>query len=127
MFFHFLSFSLSLLGAQKSDFFWASISLRFLLTVLVKNQFWGPSRVVYGRYPFGPSFPFFPTLFSPVFRLFSYFLFHCLSFFCSFLHFLISECFSFSFFIFSEEKVSSFLFYLYFFQIFFIAGICIRV
>ena len=34
IFFHFLSFSLSLLGAQILIFFWASISLRFLLTIL---------------------------------------------------------------------------------------------
>ena len=35
IFFHFLSFSLSLLGAQNLIFFWASISSRFLLTVLM--------------------------------------------------------------------------------------------
>ena len=48
-----------------------------------------------GRYPFGPSFPFFSTFFLPFFF-----------FFLSFLAFY----FSFSFFIYSEEKVSSFLF-----------------
>ena len=64
IFFHYLSFSL--LCAQNL-IFWASISSRFLLTILMyKNQFLGPSR---------EAFPFFLLFFSPVFFFFSCFFF----------------------------------------------------
>ena len=77
MFFHFHSFSFIfihflclLLGAQNLVCFGASISLRFLLTVLMKkiNQLLGPSR---GRgTPFGPSFPVFSSFFFSRFLFF---------------------------------------------------------
>ena len=99
IFFHFLSFSL--LGGQNLIFFWASISLRFLLPVLMKNQFLGPSRVagISGGTPLGPLF------------FFSYFFSHFLSFFmflCSFLHFFIFLMF----FIFFFQKKKFVLFFL---------------
>ena len=76
MFFHFRSFSLSLLGAQNLIF----LGLNFVTISLdssdVKNQFLGPSRVV----PFGPSFPFFHTFFFSRFFL-SFFLLFIFSFF----------------------------------------------
>ena len=89
MFFHFLSFSFIFLhylsfsfiffvfvGCSKSDFFLASISLRFLLTVLLqRNQFLGPSRGV----PIWALFSFFSSFFfSPVFF---FFVVHFLHFF----------------------------------------------
>ena len=40
-------------------------------------------------YPFGPSFPFFPTFFSPVDCFFLAFYFFIFLIFCSFLHFLL--------------------------------------
>ena len=99
IFFHFLSFSFSFIfiffvGCSKSDFLWASISLRFLLTVLIKNQFLGPSRVA----PLWTLFSFFFLLvFSPVF--FCLFLFSCCFNFFAFLHFSsFYSFFNFSFF-----------------------------
>ena len=117
-FFHFLSFSfiffhfLCLCWVLKIWFFWASISLRFLLTVLMcKINFWNPSRVPL----LGPLFPFFPHFFfSSVLSFFFLFYFSHFLFISSFFDFLMFFIF---FFIFSEEKVSSFLFLLYFFQI----------
>ena len=96
IFFHFLSFSFVFVGCSKSDFFWASISSRFLLTVLLwKNQFLGPSRVVITLH-WAPLFLFF-LLFFPVFFL-SFFLllifsFFVHSFFFDFLMFFISSFF----------------------------------
>ena len=106
IFFRFLSFSFILLGAQNLIFFGTSISLRFLLTVLMEKSIFGP---IPGT-PFGPSFPFFPTFFSPVFLSFSCFLkihFSHFLFISSFFDFFNVFHFLFSF---SEEKVSSFLF-----------------
>ena len=69
MFFHFLSCSLSLLGAQNLIF----LGLHFVTISLdsssVKNQFLGPSRVVFLT-PLGPLFLFFPIFCSTVFCLF---------------------------------------------------------
>ena len=91
IFLHFLSFSfIFFVGCSKSDFF---SGLKFVTISLdssyVKNQFLGPSRVVYT--PFGPSFPFLSLpFFSPVFCLFScLFIFLFFLILCSFLHFLI--------------------------------------
>ena len=109
----------------KSDFFRASISLRFLLTVLMwKINFWAHL----GWYPFGPSFPFFPTFFFLpfffVFFLAFYFLFfsHFL-FISSFFDFLMFSIFFFHFF---RRKSFFFSIFLYFFQKCFIAGVSIR-
>ena len=73
-------------GGSKSDFPGASISLRLLLTVLRKIQFFGPSREV----PF-EAFSFF---FPPFFVLFSsfFFFFFFLLFSCFFFIFFSSSC-----------------------------------
>ena len=101
--FHFLSFSFIFfvfVGCSKSDFFWASISSRFLLTVIMlKINSWGHL----GWYPFGP-FSFFPTFFLPFFLVFTLIF----SFFVHFFIFLIFDVFLFSFF--QKKKVSSFPF-----------------
>ena len=67
-FFHFLSFS----GAQKiCFFFWASISLRFLLKFLLEKN-----SIFRKGYPFEASFLFFlPFFLLFVFVFFSFFLF----------------------------------------------------
>ena len=97
----------------------------------VKNQSLGPSREGGGEGEwyhdrFGPSFPFFHIFFSR-FLFFSCFLFFLFSFFfiSSFFDFLMFFHFPCSFF--SEEKSFFFSFFLYFFQICFIAGVSIRV
>ena len=82
MFFHFLSFSLSLLGAQNLIFFGLNFVTISLDSSYVKNQFLGPSRVVGA--PVGPRFLFFLLFFPPVFL--SFFL---LLFFHFFVHFFI--------------------------------------
>ena len=104
LFFIFLLFSFlcsfSLLGCTKSDFLFASIASRFLVTVQ-KNIFL--SRL--GGVPlWAPPFPFFP--------------FVCI--------FPFLKHYSFSFFFFSR-KCFSFSCFLYVFQTCFIAGISIRV
>ena len=86
MFFHVLSCSLSLLGAQNLIFF---VGLNFVTISLdsshVKNQFWGPSRVVGGN-PFGPSFPFLPTFLLLCFVFFlAFYFFNFLFFFFLFI------------------------------------------
>ena len=109
MFFHVLSFSFSLLGAQNLIFSGLNFVTISLDRSHVKKQFWGPSRVVH---PFGPSFPFFPPFFSPVFFFFffCFLFFHVFSFFVHFFIFLNFLMFFIFFLHFSEEKVSSFLF-----------------
>ena len=104
MFLHFSSFFLYVLsfsfiffvfvGCSKSDFFWASISFRFLLTFLVKKiQFVGPSRD-----PFGPSFPFLFLPFFPPFSFsFSWILFFFSFFFFFFFYFFFKIMFFFIF------------------------------
>ena len=58
--FQILSIFSFFVGGSKSDFFWASLSLRFLLTALMsKFNFW--ARL--GRYPFEPFFLFFLLFF----------------------------------------------------------------
>ena len=76
----------------------------------MKNQFWGPSRVVKVT-PLWALFSFFSYFFFlPFFCLFFFlFIFSFFLIFCSFLH--LFDFFNvFHFFIFSEEKVCSFLF-----------------
>ena len=83
MFFHFLPFSsiyfhflfsfFFFVGCSKSVFFWVSISLRFLLTVLMQKSI----------YRFGPSFPFFSSCFFLCFLSF----FVLFNIFFVFLHF----------------------------------------
>ena len=111
IFFHFLSFSLSLLGAQNLIF----SGLNFV----TKINFWAHL----GWYPFGPSFPFFPV-FSPVFFcLFSCSLFFHFShfwFISSFWDFLMFFIF---FFHFDRRKSFFFSFFLYFLQIFFLLAL----
>ena len=87
IFFHFLSFSFSLLGAQNLIFFGLKFRQNLETKLLcVKIIFWAHL----GVYTFGPSFPFFPLFFSAVFlSLFLPFIFSCFFIFCSFLHFLI--------------------------------------
>ena len=65
IFLHFLSFSFIFfhfvfVGCSKSDFFWASISLRFLLTVLMYKKI---NLGTHLKTPYGPSFPFFSYFF----------------------------------------------------------------
>ena len=87
----------------------------------VKNQFLGPSRVV-GN-PFGPSFPFFPTFFYPVFCLCSCFYFFIFLIFCSFLHILIYfNVFHFLFSFFQMKKYLLF-FFLVFLSFFFLLAL----
>ena len=106
IFFHFLSFSL--LGAQNFDFFGPQFRDDFSSPFLCENQFLGPSRVVN---PFGPSFPFFLLIFSPIFCLFSCFLYiHFLSFFVHFFIFWFFNVFHVLSSFFPKKKVSSFLF-----------------
>ena len=93
IFFHFLSFYHFFFssGAQNLFFFWASISLRFLLTILMC-----PSRRVH----LWALFSFFSSFFSSVFCLFCCCLFFM--FFSFFVHFFIFNffnVFSFSFFL----------------------------
>ena len=87
-FFFFFSFSFIIfffVGCSKSDVFWASISLRFLLTdFYVKNQFLGPSQ---GEKHLWALFSFFLLFFSCCFVFFSCFL--IFSFFSFFVHFFI--------------------------------------
>ena len=75
MFFHFLSFSfiffyflsfmfIFFVGCSKSDFFCASISLRFLLTVLCEKSIFGPISGG-GVTRLGPLFFFFLFFFLP--------------------------------------------------------------
>ena len=80
--FIFLSFSLSLLGAQNMIFLCLNFVTISLDSSYVKNQFFGP--ISGGRYPFGPSFPFFSYFFSTAFFLTIFF-----SFFVHFFIFLI--------------------------------------
>ena len=111
IFLHFLSFSLSLLGAQNLIFLGLNFVTISLDSSNVRNQFLGPSRVV-GN-PFGPSFPFFfPTTF------FSRFLSFYLLFFISHLLFISSffDCLMFSTFFFSFFPKKRFL--LFFFLVF---------
>ena len=120
IFFHFLWFCV---GCSKSDFFWASISLRFLLTgsYVVKCHFCGPSRVVnhlWSLFSFFSWSWFFSTVFCRFFLLFK-FSFFCWLFFVhwSFLHFLIVLFFVFILLVFScfsEEKSFFFSFCLVF-------------
>ena len=114
IFFHFLSFSL--LGAQNLFF----LGLNFVTISLdvshVKNQFLGPSRVV-KETPSGPLLPFFPTFFFSLVFCFFLVFFEKKSLFLfisSFFDFFLRNSFFFSFF-------------LYLFQILFIAGVSIRV
>ena len=127
IFFHFLflSFSFSLLCAQNLIFLGLNFVTISLDSSCVKKHFLGPSRG-WVLHPFGSSFPFFPFVFSPVFCLFFLlFIFLFFLIFCSFLHFFdFLMCFIFS--IFSEEKSVFFSFFLYFFQLCFIAGISVR-
>ena len=133
LFFHFLDFSFFLflfsfiflvllsfsfiffffVGCSKSDFFfWASISLRFLLTTLVsKNQFLGPSRRYPSPSPLGPLFLCF-LLFSNFFSgwVFLAFYFSFFSFLVTFFFFRIFSVFHVLFLCFLKKKVSSFLF-----------------
>ena len=83
IFFHFLSFSFSLLGAQNLiflDFNFVTITLD---SSQVKNQFLGPSR----EYPLWTFFSFFFLLFFLV--LFVFFLAFYFLFFFFFVHFFI--------------------------------------
>ena len=113
IFFHFLSFSFIVfvfVGCSKSFFGCLNFVKISLDSSHVKNQFWGPSRVVKGN-PFGPSFPFFPTFFYRfflsffllfIFTMFSLFLFissffDFLLFFIFFFHFFRRKSFFFSF------------------------------
>ena len=74
----------------------------------MKNQFWGPSRVV--GTPLGPLFLFF-LLFLQFFVFFLAFIFHFfLSFFVHFFIFLFFNVFHFLFSFLPKKKVSSFLF-----------------
>ena len=104
IYFHFLSFSFiffHVVGCSKSDFFWASISIRFHLTVLMKKSILGRISGVCVCNPFGPSF-FFPPLFSRFFSCFLFFIFSHVLFISSFSDF--SMVFHFLFFVFSKEK-----------------------
>ena len=85
IFFHFLSFFFIFfvfVGCSKSVFF---LGLNFVTISLdssyVKNQFWGPSRVV-------PLWALFSFFFLPFFLLFFVF-FSFFLIFCSFLHFFL--------------------------------------
>ena len=92
IFFHFLSFSfiffyflsLFLLGAQNLFFLGLNFVTISIDSSYVKNQFWGPSRVV----PFGLSFPYVPPFFFLPFVVF-FLVFFIFLIVCSFLHFLI--------------------------------------
>ena len=53
-------FPFSFHGCSQSDFLWASISLRFLMTFCKKNEFFGPSRE--GTLPLPPPPPLPPPL-----------------------------------------------------------------
>ena len=114
------------MGAQNLIFFGLNFVTISLYSSSVKNQFLGPSRVV--GTPLGPLFLFFLLFFLPLFVFFLPFYFFIFSFFFfSFLHFFDFLMFFTFFFHFSEEKSFFFSFYLYFFQIFLIAGVSIRV
>ena len=113
MFFHFLSFSFILIhflsfsvfvGCSKSDF----LGLNFV-SISLDNSYVKKSILPL----LGPLFFFFLLFFQPFFVFFLAFYFFI---------FFIFQCFSFSSF-FSEEKFSSFLFSLYFFQIFFLLAL----
>ena len=99
-FFHFSSFSFILfvfVGCSKSDFLGASISLRFLSTVLnVKIQFFGTSRRGEGGTHLGPLFLFFLLFSSPVVSFFFLFIFFFIFQKKKFLLFL-SSCISFKY------------------------------
>ena len=81
MFFHFLSFSLSWLGAQNLFFFGLNFVTISHDSSSVKNQFLHPSRVVGVGTPLGPLFLFFVLFFSR-------FLFFLAFYFFIFSHFL---------------------------------------
>ena len=133
IFFHFLSFSFIFLhfpsfsfiffvfvGCSKSDFFWASISFRFLFTIFFckKSIFWAHLGL-----PLWGLLSFFSYFFSPVLSFLVLLIFHFFSFFVHFFIFYVFH-FLFSFF---PKKSFFFSFFLYFLQICFIAGISIRV
>ena len=81
-----LQVSFSFLGCSKSGFFWASISLRFLIHIMFKkNQFLEPSRGV-------------GTPLRPLFLCFSWFFLRFPLFF--FVFFFVFLCFSMIFFVF---------------------------
>ena len=85
MFFHFLAFSLHFLSCFVfvGCFLLTFLMWKIILFVPISGR---------GRYPFGPSFPFFSTFFLSVFFFFlsfSCFLFFIFLIFSSFLHFLI--------------------------------------
>ena len=94
----FFSFFFSFLWGSKSDFFWASISLRFLFTFHSKKKIFGPSRSGV-KTPLRPLFLFVPS-FSISFS-FSWILFFFSFFFFSFFFVLLTKkrlffiCFSF--------------------------------
>ena len=82
----------------------------------VKNQFLGPSRSV----PLWALFTFFfSPFFSAVFFVFFLAFFHFFSFFVHFFIWGFFNVFHFPCSFFLKKKVSSFLLFLYFFQIFF--------
>ena len=114
--FHFLSFSLSLLGAQNLIFFLGLHCVTISLdSSFVQNQFLGPSRVVIsGGTPLGALFLFLSYFFffSRFLSFFLLFIFHFL-FISSFFDFLMFFIFHFS-----PRKSFFFSFFLYFFQIF---------
>ena len=109
--FHVLSFSLSLLGAQNLIFLGFNFVTISLDNSYVKNQFWGPSRVVSGGTPLG-TLSLFPLLFSPLF--FSFFLlFLFFHFFPFFVYFRFLMFFIYFFHFFPKKK-----FLLFFFLVF---------
>ena len=107
---HFLSFSLSLLGAQNLIFLGPLFRYDFCRQFLCEKSIFGRISGGNGN-PFWTLFSFFPYFFLTVFFFFFFLAFYFSFFliFCSFLHVLIFLMFFTFFFHFSEEKVSSFL------------------
>ena len=90
----------------------------------VKNQFWGPSRGVplWALFFFSPFFPFFSRFLS--FSCFLFFHFSLFLFISSFFDFLMFFIFLVHFFRREKFLLSVFLVFL---QMFFLAGVSIRV
>ena len=116
------------MSAQNLIFFGLNFVTISLDSSHVKNQFLDPSRVVGS--PLGPLFLFFLLCVSPRFFVFflAFYIFHFFFFFVRFFFFFdFFLMFFFFFFIFLKKKFLLFFFLVFLPNIFFIAGVSIRV